>query len=145
MAQAEFHEVLTADRDRLYQAVTQYDRYPDFVDGCISAESQTLEPGKTRVKYRVSVMSQDVQYTVDHTEIPEKGMVKWELVESNFFKKNSGSWEIKAAAGTGKSDVKYILEVEFKIPVPGFILNKLIKGSLPGMVKSFAKHANQAI
>lgn len=143
MAQAEFHEVLLADRNQLFSVITRYEDYPKFVDGCSSAEVKRSSSGTARVSYRVNVMSQDVMYTLDHKEDQNAGIVEWELIESNFFKKNKGRWELKSV-GQGKTDVLYILDVEFKIPVPGFILNKLVKGSLPGMVRSFEKRANQS-
>ena len=141
MAQAEYHEVLSVAKDKLLSAITQYEDYPQFIDGCKSVEVERQASGVVRVAYHVNLMSQDVMYTLDHRENRETGCVEWSLVESNFFKKNNGKWEVKPA-GTGKTDVLYSLEVEFKVPVPGFILNRLVKGSLPGMVKSFEKQAN---
>lgn len=141
MAQAEFRETLQVDQAKLLQVITQYEHYPQFVEGCEAVQiSQAPGSDAVRVVYQVSVMSQDVQYTLDHRHDLKTGRVEWELVESNFFKKNSGSWQVRAA-GAGKSDVLYSLDVEFKVPVPGFILNRLIKGSLPGMVRSFEKRA----
>jgi ribosome-associated toxin RatA of RatAB toxin-antitoxin module len=141
MAKAEFHDVFSVNRDQLYAAITQYENYPQFVEGCTAVKVDRQGPGKARVVYHVNVMSQDVTYTLDHVENVEKGIVEWILVDSNFFKKNVGSWQIKSV-GSGKTDVTYNIDVEFKIPVPGFILNKLVKGSLPGMVRSFEKRAN---
>jgi len=141
MAQAEYHDVLSVGKDKLLSAITRYENYPQFIDGCKSVEVKRQPSGVVRVSYHVNLMSQDVMYTLDHHENRETGCVEWSLVESNFFKKNNGKWEVKPA-GTGKTDVLYSLEVEFKVPVPGFILNRLVKGSLPGMVKSFEKQAN---
>lgn len=87
-------------------------------------------------------MSQDVVYTLDHVEKPDTGRVEWTLVDSNYFKKNTGWWQLDAA-GPDQTKVDYSIELEFKIPVPGFILNKLIKGSLPGMIRSFETRARK--
>ncbi len=140
MAQAEFKEVIQVDRDRLFQAITSYEEYPKFVEGCKSVQVQKRTEGQARVSYQVSMMK-DVSYTLDHQEDSQNGKVQWTLVESDAFKKNSGLWELKSL-GNGKTEVLYRLDVEFKIPVPGFILNRLVKGSLPEMVKSFVKKAN---
>ncbi len=141
MAQAEFREVLSVDSQKLLDVVIQYERYPEFVEGCRAVQILAA-PGADliRVSYQVSVMSQDVTYTLDHRHDLASGRVNWSLVESNFFKKNIGMWEVKSV-GKGKSEVLYSIEVDFKVPVPGFILNRLVKGSLPGMVKSFEKRA----
>jgi ribosome-associated toxin RatA of RatAB toxin-antitoxin module len=141
MAQAEYKEVLPVVKDKLLATIMKYEDYPEFVEGCESVQVERRLDGVVRVSYHVSQMSQDITYTLDHVENVESGTIEWHLVDSNFFKKNNGKWEIKPA-GTGKSEVLYSLDVEFKIPVPGFILNRLVKGSLPGMVKSFGKQAN---
>jgi ribosome-associated toxin RatA of RatAB toxin-antitoxin module len=141
MAHAEHHDVLSVGKDQLLAAITQYENYPKFIDGCQSVQVERQPSGAVRVSYHVNLMSKDVMYTLDHRENLAAGTIEWSLVESNFFKKNNGKWEVKSA-GAGKTDVLYSLEVEFKVPVPGFILNRLVKGSLPGMVKSFEKQAN---
>jgi len=97
-------------------------------------------PGHARVTYKVNMMK-EVNYTLDMHEDREAGTVKWSMVESDSFKTNNGRWEIKEIA-PGQTDVKYWLEIDFTIPVPGFILNRLVKAQLPTMVKSFVKRAN---
>ena len=145
MAAAEFRDTLTVGKDRLLEAITRHEDYPKFVEGCKSVDVSRGADGKVRVVYHVEVMSQDVTYVLDHVENQAAGTVEWELVESNFFKKNKGRWVVRPEGpeGSDQSDVLYALEVEFKIPVPSFILNRLVKGSLPAMVKSFEKQAKQ--
>ena len=71
-------------------------------------------------------MSKDFTYTLDHSEDLKSGKVQWNLIESTLFKKNIGHWHLRES-GNGKTDVHYKVEVEFKIPVPGFILNRLVE------------------
>jgi ribosome-associated toxin RatA of RatAB toxin-antitoxin module len=141
MASAEFHQVLSVDQDKLFEAVTRYEDYPQFVEGCTGVKVERQGPGQARVSYNVSMMK-DIHYTLDHREDPASGVVEWSLVDSDAFKKNSGRWTLKAV-GPGKTDVLYTVDVEFKIPVPGFILNRLVKGSLPSMIESFRKRASK--
>lgn len=140
MAQAEFHEVLKVNKDQLFDVIVKYEDYPDFVDGCALVKVERKAPGKARASYKVSMMK-DVNYTLDHTEDREKGIVSWTLIEGDLIKKNNGRWELKSA-GPGKTDIKYTVEIEFSIPVPGLILNRLVKSSLPSMVKGFVERAN---
>lgn len=142
MAQAEIRETLNVDKDKLYQVVIHYEDYPQFVTGCRSVEVERKAPGHCRVTYHVS-MIKEVTYTVEQREDPETGIVEWSLVESDFLKKNSGRWQLQSA-GPGRTNVYYSVEVEFKIPVPSLILNRLIKGSLPEMVHSFYERALSA-
>jgi ribosome-associated toxin RatA of RatAB toxin-antitoxin module len=143
MAQAEHHEVLAVEKDKLLNTITHYEDYPKFVEGCTSVKIEHPSSEVTRVTYHVNMMSQDIVYTLDHKVDRASGNVEWTLIDSNFFKKNNGHWAVKSV-GANKSDVIYALDVEFKIPVPGFILNRVVKSQLPAMVRSFEKRANLA-
>lgn len=140
MAQAEVHEIVSVDRDKLFRAITRYEDYPKFVEGVEKISVERKEAGRALVTYRVNMMK-ELNYTLDIREDAETGVVEWKLEKSDSFTVNNGRWELKAM-GPGKTDVKYSLELEFNFPVPGFILNRLIKSQLPSMVKSFAKQAD---
>lgn len=139
MATAELHEVFPVDLNRLFSVITRYEDYPQFVTGCSGVKVERKAPGKARATYHVNMMK-EISYTLDHVEDQAAGTVQWTLVESDFMKKNQGRWILKSA-GPGKTDVRYELEVEFKFPVPSLILNRLVKGSLGSMVKSFVDRA----
>lgn len=139
MAQADYQETLSVDRRKLFEAITRYEDYPQFVDGVKKVEVERKGPGKARVRYFVSMMK-DIDYTLDHEEDPEKGVVTWKLVTSDFMAKNEGRWTLTEPS-PGKTAVGYAIDIDFNFPVPGFILSKLVKGSLPSMVKGFAKRA----
>jgi ribosome-associated toxin RatA of RatAB toxin-antitoxin module len=139
MALAEFHEVVNVDKDKLFAVITRYEDYPSFVSGCSSVKVERKGAGQARVKYQVNMM-RELHYTLDHKEDAVAGKVSWTMVESDLLKKNTGGWELKSV-GPGKTDVKYQIDIEFNISVPGFILKKLISGSLPSMVKSFVQKA----
>jgi ribosome-associated toxin RatA of RatAB toxin-antitoxin module len=139
MAHAEHREVLNVPFQKLWSVITKYEDYPSFVEGCTKVVVDRSKPGNVRATYSVSMMK-DITYTLDHREDQAQGRIEWTYVDSDFFKANSGHWLLKDL-GNGKTDATYSLDVDFKIPVPGFILNRLVKGSLPGMVKSFEKKA----
>jgi len=143
MAGAEFHEVKDVNREKLFEALRRYEDYPKFVEGMKTAKVDRSKSGQIRASYEVSMMK-DVAYTLDlkeeYTPGAEVYRIQWSLVESDSFKKNNGTWELRDA-GKGKTDVKYSLEIEFNFSVPGFILNRLVKGSLPSMVEGFCKRA----
>ena len=141
MAQAEIRETLNIDKDRFWEVVTRIEDYPLFVPGCTSVEVERQGQGRTRVSYKVN-MIKEVSYIVNQIEDAEKGTLEWTLESSPQMKKNNGRWQIQAA-GPGKINVYYSLEVEFNMPVPSLILNRLIKSQLPEMIRSFAKQAQQ--
>ena len=139
MAKAEISQVLSIDKDQFFDAVVKYEDYPQFVKSCKKTEVERKAPGHSRVKYSVDLM-RELYYILDHHEDREKGVITWKLIESDLLKANQGTWNI-TSAGPGQTSVKYEIDIEFNIPVPGFILGKLIKGSLPGMLKDFEKKA----
>ena len=139
MAQAEIKEILNVPSDKLYKAITSYAQYPQFVEGCTQAQVTRQSDTLAQVDYKVS-MIKDVSYSLKHEEDPANKTMQWSLIRSDFMKKNSGRWALKDL-GSDRTEVAYQVEVEFAFPVPGLILNRLIKGQLPGMVKSFEKFA----
>lgn len=144
MAQAQLEEVLSVDAEKFFRAISDYASYPKFVDGCKSAKVGETLDGKTKVTYGLSLMMKDISYVLEHEVSQGTGtkVMKWKLVSSDFLTVNNGSWELTPVDG-GKTRVKYTVEIDFKIPVPGFMLNKLIKGSLPAMVRSFETAAKR--
>jgi len=68
--------------------------------------------------------------------------VRWSLVESNFFKTNSGVWSLKSL-GAVRTSVHYELDVSFGFLVPGWITKKLTETSLPKMFDSFETQAGK--
>lgn len=138
MAEAKTQETLSVDADKFFKAVTSYESYPKFVTGCKSAKVERSGSG-AKVAYEVSMMK-DISYALEHSENAAAGTMTWQLVSSDFIKKNSGAWKIESA-GPGKCKIEYKVEIEFKIPVPGFVLSGLIKSNLPSMVREFEKFA----
>ncbi|MBI3543136.1 MAG: SRPBCC family protein [Deltaproteobacteria bacterium] len=137
MAEASKTVEMTVPRDKLWETIIDYAKYPEFVDGAQKVKILSREAGKARVEYGIQLLSKDITYTLDHFEQGPGGM-RWELVDSNILKANSGSWTLKDVGG-GRTEVTYSLALDFKIYVPGMILNGLVKSSLPKMLDSFEK------
>ena len=142
MAHAEIQETLSVSKDAFYDTVVAYESYPQFVDGCKRVEVKRDGDSKATVTYFVSMMMKEISYQLSHEGDRAAGKLSWNLLTSDFLKSNQGTWEIKDA-GPGKCTVKYSIEIEFKVPVPSMILNKLVKGSLPSMIKGFEKQAKR--
>jgi ribosome-associated toxin RatA of RatAB toxin-antitoxin module len=142
MADASIEKVLDVEFEKLFKIITDYASYPEFVEGCEGVKVLGKKGDATHVQYSVNMMK-EFTYTLAHKEDAKKGVIEWALVDSDFFKKNSGRWELKPA-GKGKTEARYSLEVEFTVPVPGFILKRLVKGNLPGMLDAFESRAKKS-
>lgn len=140
MAEASRTVEMNVPRDKLWSVITDYEKYSEFVDGVHSIKVLSQDKSKARVQYAIQLLGKEITYVLDHvSESPTK--MHWTLVESNIMKSNEGAWELKDLGG-GKTEVTYRLALDFKIYVPGMILNGLVKSSLPKMMESFEARAN---
>ena len=126
--------------ERFYQVITDYQSYPEYMDGvdgvCVIEES---EQG-AMVEYSLNIIKQfTYQLKLDH-QAPRR--VSWFLRSGDLFKKNSGSWEFEDL-GDGKTRVTYTIDVEFKLMVPKMIINKVVKNNLPKLFESVYHRARE--
>ncbi|MBU6154990.1 MAG: hypothetical protein KGP28_11860 [Bdellovibrionales bacterium] len=140
MAQAENEKNYEVSGEKFFQAVSQYEKYPEFVDGMRKVKVEKGPDGTTIAHYDLSMMSKDMSYTLRIQENQTQGEVHWTLLKSDFFKVNNGSWKI-TPTGKNSCKVRYALEVEFSFSVPSLILKGIVKGSLPTMMNSFYERA----
>jgi coenzyme Q-binding protein COQ10 len=138
MAGAKKSVVMKVSLDALWQAVTDYEGYSDFVDGCAKCKVLKRKGNTVTVEYTINKFKQ-FSYILEHTETP-KTSVKWRMLEGEFFKSNQGSWDIKDMGKKGLA-VDYELEVGFPLLVPKSIVNGLVSTSLPEMLEGFEKRA----
>jgi coenzyme Q-binding protein COQ10 len=139
MAKAEYTQVVNVPLEKFFDTIVDYDSYPKFVDGCKKVEVKR-EEGRCVVKYSVSMMK-DLWYTLEQNEDRANGKMNWKLIESDTLKSNAGQWTLKSVDSGKKTEVTYAIDIEFAIPVPSFILSKLVKSSLPSMIRGFEKFA----
>jgi ribosome-associated toxin RatA of RatAB toxin-antitoxin module len=140
MARAEHEKVFEVSAGKYFKAVSDYEKYPEFVEGMKKVAVERNADGTATVSYDLSMMSKDMSYTLRVTENASKGEVDWTLLKSDFFKVNNGAWKIEPL-GPSKCKVRYLLEVDFSFPVPSFILKGIVKSSLPAMMNSFYERA----
>ena len=65
MATADYQAVLPVDRDKLFTAITKYEDYPSFVDGCKSVKVERGELHSAKVTYEVSMIKDISSYLTD--------------------------------------------------------------------------------
>ncbi len=138
MAGAKETFIMEADLDSVWEAITDYESYPDFVDGCESAK--VLESSKSRklVEYEINKLKK-ISYTLEHKESPKKKMT-WVMAKGKFFKSNDGTWSLKDL-GDGQVEVTYEIEVSMPALVPKAIVRGLVSSGLPDMFDSFEARA----
>lgn len=140
MAGAKETFVMEADLDSVWEAITDYESYPEFVDGCESAEVLESSKGRKLVEYKINKLKK-ISYTLEHKETPKKKMT-WTMTEGEFFKSNDGSWTLKDL-GDGQVEVTYEVEVGMPALVPKAIVRGLVSSGLPDMFDSFEERAQE--
>ena len=138
MAVANRTEVFDVDINKLYDVITDYAKYPEFVDGVDSIEVLEADDSGARVKYSINLIKQFSYVIKLKHEKPNK--VSWTLESGDIFKSNIGGWDLKDL-GEGKTEVTYSLEIGLKIFAPKMIVNKLTSSNLPTMMKAFTNRA----
>lgn len=141
MPRVEIRKVLAVDKDRLFQVVFRYQEYPNFISGLRSVQVERTGFSTARLTYRLSVIK-DITFTLDLLEDERRGIIRWSLVESNFFEAMKGYWKVKDL-GPGRCEVEYGVELESKIPIPRMIVHQLIKRTVPAILKSFEQRAQR--
>lgn len=140
MAEVSRTEVFDVPIEKLYQTITDYKSYPDFVDGVSSLSVLEQTEAGARVEYHLNIIKK-FKYTLKLTH-QKPTQISWVFESGDLFKKNNGQWKLKDL-GDGKTEVTYGLEVEIKgfIPGAGTIVNNLTEKNLPAMMKAFLKRA----
>lgn len=137
MAQASVTELIPCEAEKFFSVILDFESYPDFLPEVSDCKIVAKEKNHTDVEMTVNFIK-TAKYTIRAQHEPNKKLW-WELLEGDLFKKNNGLWELDKVGS--QTQVKYSLDVDFKIFVPGVIAKKAVSVSLPAMVRNFKKRA----
>ncbi len=131
---------IKAPIERVYEVVSDFERYPDFLKEVESAEVVSSGKNRARVSFELKLVTK-IHYTVDFKLTPPKSL-KWTLVEGEFMKGNDGSWELEALE-KNLTDATFTIDVEFPGWVPKSMGESVINSGMPGMLKGFKHEAER--
>jgi ribosome-associated toxin RatA of RatAB toxin-antitoxin module len=141
VAKADQEKTYEVTADQYYKSVTQYEQYPEHVEGMKSVRIDRT--GSSVIgHYELSMMGKEISYSLNLKEDPANKKMNWTLKDSDFFTVNNGAWTIEST-GPKSCKVHYAVEVEFNFPVPGFLLKGIVKSTLPTMMNSFYERAKK--
>lgn len=135
MAQASIEELFSFKVEDIFSVVMDFEKYPEFLPEVSDCKIINEEDGFRDVEMTVNFIK-TAKYVI-RVYSEENKKVWWELKEGDLFKKNNGVWSFDSIGS--QTQVKYSLDVDFKIYVPGMIAKKAVAVSLPAMVKNFKK------
>jgi ribosome-associated toxin RatA of RatAB toxin-antitoxin module len=120
--QATEHTTVSAPPERCYAVVTDIERYPEWAADIkqVTVEERDDEGRPLVCTFRAAAFGRSTSYTLryDYAEAPH--VLSWRLTEGDITTKLDGSYVFDPAHGGG-TDITYHLEVELRVPIPGFI------------------------
>lgn len=118
--------VMRASPERLYETVLDFERYPEWAGDIkqVTVEQRDDEGRGSVVSWRAAAFGRSTTYTLryDYSNAPKE--VSWVLDHGDITSKLDGTYSFEPATlGSGEEAtlVTYVLEVELKIPLPGFV------------------------
>ena len=128
-----------ASPEEVLDAVAAIEDLPQRSDPHKSAIVESFhEDGRPkRVRAEVSAAGFNDTEITDYTW-DEPRSVAWTLVESSFQSKQNGTYTLTPT--DDGTHVRLDLEIDVKVPLPGFILKRVLKGALDTGSKGFKRY-----
>jgi ribosome-associated toxin RatA of RatAB toxin-antitoxin module len=115
---------VSASPERCFAVVADIEHYDEWAADIkeIVVEERDAEGRPLVVTWRAAAFGRSTSYTLayDYSEAPH--ILSWKLTKGDITSKLDGSYvfDPSTSNGTG-TDVTYHLEVELRVPIPGFI------------------------
>jgi len=120
--QATERMTVSATPERCFEVSADIGAYPqwaaDIKDVIIEERDDQDRP--TLVTFRAAAFGRSTNYTLAYDYSRAPGVLSWVQTQGDITSKLDGEYVFTAAADGG-TDVAYHLEVEMKVPLPGFI------------------------
>ena len=126
--------------DRLYQLLTDFDSYPDFVPNQSAVRVIESKINAWRIEFELSVVRK-LRYTLDLVGEPGRSL-RWSLVEGDMMKTNIGGWTLEEL-NTGGTKATYEIAVAFRGFIPKSVAKRLIERTLPSNLEAFKGEAER--
>ena len=139
MASAQTTEVFNCTVEQFYKLISDYEKYPQFLQEVKDIKILKTEGNKKLVEYTVSVVK-NFKYSLWMTETANKE-IKWEFAGGDIFKTSTGFWKLQEEGG--KCRATYSVEATFNLFVPGPIAKALVSVNLPNMVSAYHKRVSE--
>jgi len=132
---------MAAPPERIYAIVTDFDSYPAWAADLkeVEVEARDNEGRASRVRFRAAAFGRSTTYTLayDYGEAPAR--LSWVQTAGDITARVDGTYEFTAVPeGT---EVAYHLEVDLKMPLPGFIKQRAAARIVAAALRQLRAHA----
>jgi len=120
--QATEHTSVAAPPERCFAVVADIERYPEWAADIkeVTVQERDAEGRPLVVTFRAAAFGRSTSYTLTYDYSSAPRVLAWKLTKGDITTKLDGRYEFSAADGGG-TDISYHLEVELRVPIPGFI------------------------
>jgi len=113
---------VSATPDRCFAVADDIERYPEWAADIkeVTVHERDEQGRPSLVSFRAAAFGRSTTYTLayDHREAPT--ILGWRLTKGDITTRLDGRYEF-VPTGDGGTEVTYHLEVELRVPIPGFI------------------------
>lgn len=142
MPKVEREIVIDAPMDTVFDVITDYERYPEFLPETQDVQLVSRDNSGAVVRFELDLVMR-VAYTLRLVEQrPER--VSWTLEEAKVMAENNGGWRLEAA-GEGRTKATYGLEVKLRGLIPKSVSTRLMGTTLPQTLERFKARAESML
>ena len=144
--QASQRAIIAAPPRQLFDVVTDFDRYTEWIRDLKSVEilSRDDEGRALEVRYRAAAMGRSTSYTLhyDYHDAPQR--LPWKLVAGDIMRRLDGAYEFHAIDGDpDRTEVEYWLTVELIVPLPAFVKRRAESKIMHNALRELKAHVEQ--
>jgi ribosome-associated toxin RatA of RatAB toxin-antitoxin module len=116
------HMVVSASPEQCFAVVSDFERYPEWAADIkqVTVESRDAEGRPLEVTYRAGAFGRSSSNTLAYDYSGAPRSLSWKQVSGDLTSKFDGHYRFEPAPDGG-TEVSYTLEVELRVPLPGFI------------------------
>ncbi len=141
MARLERSIVVKTPRENLFEVITDFERYPEFLPEIKEVTILSARGSSYEVEFQVEFVRRFTYTLALKGEPPER--LRWTMISGDF-KKNDGGWLLKARSDY-ETEAIYDIDLDIGFRVPATITKKITEFSLPATLKRFKERAEMLL
>ena len=120
--QATEHTSVSAPPERCFAVVADIEHYPEWAADIkeVTVHERDGQGRPLQVTFRTAAFGRSTSYTLEYDFSQAPRVVAWRLTKGDITTKLDGSYVFDPATDGG-TELAYHLEVEIRVPIPGFI------------------------
>ncbi|SUT93229.1 type II toxin-antitoxin system RatA family toxin [Actinobacillus lignieresii] len=126
--------------EQMYQLVNDYEKYPQFLSGCIGAK--TISRGNNELEAELQIQKLGISQSFStHNKMLPNERIEMKLVNGPF-RQLQGTWNFRPF-DEQSCKISLYLEFEFSNPVVGMVFGKIFNELTLKMVNAFKQRAKE--